>query len=648
MRGLNQIGLLLLVLLTACHPSVKNEQSDTQKDSADRLSICSKTDTLLQIKPFTWEGKLTYILPPFWVPDSITAFSQGKTLSEQEMSDLLTDTSTKVMHSHLPVLFINMGEADRMRIYQDKSESVTASIELFVPDGTCEYEGEISIKTRGNTSFLYTEEKKSFSIKLDQSARLLGLEKGKSFTLVNNIMDNSFLCNALAFHLAKKLGIFAPDFSFITLYLNGNYLGIYQMTNKIEVGKRSVDIVDLEKKNKKANERPLDEYPSFSIGEERMNGHKKGVCISNPDDITGGYRLDCNGANIMYESCVSGFVSRAGDPVRIKSPKHASQEQVEYISNFYDQIETSVMNPTGYHPKTGKHYTEYLDIQSFARYFLIQEITENIDGGWCSFMMYKDLGDALKMVAGPAWDFDRGMRKSTSLKLPFNTLLTCAKTRIKDYPYSGGLLYWLWQHEDFQDMAKHIFFEELHDYLEDSTRWRSYADSLVTLLQHDAEYERMRFPSTDGKDYLERTSEVTDFLIERNAFLNWLWAADSSDIVALEIKGCVNPRRDMFEKETVLYGDKAEGVTLPEIPWEITFNRDPTFLGFYLCGSDSLVKGGTTFYDDQCVEIRWDYPNWFQIQYRRVRKKLKKLFHIEEQKTTMEPTNSVTLISLPQ
>lgn len=96
-----------------------------------------------------------------------------------------------------------------------------------------------------------------------------------------------------------------------------------------------------------------------------------------------------------------------------------------------------------------------------------------------------------------------------------------------------------------------------------------------------------------------------------------------------------------------MYGNKTDGVTISPIPWEILYNRDPTLLGYYIYGTDSLVKDGTTFYHDQCLEIRWKNPNWFQIQYRRVRKRIKKLFHLEEPETVVDP-NSFTLVSLPQ
>lgn len=164
------------------------------------------------------------------------------------------------------------------------------------------------------------------------------------------------------------------------------------MTNKIKVGKRSVNIADLSKQNKILNTQDIDEYPWFSHGKPREIGQIKGRLLeNNPDDITGGYLLDNTGMNWQYERIESGFVSNAGDPVRITSPKYASLEQVTYISDFYNQMESAILDSLGICQQTGKHYTEYIDVESFAQYYAINELLCNEDAGLCSFFMYKDM-----------------------------------------------------------------------------------------------------------------------------------------------------------------------------------------------------------------------------------------------------------------
>ena len=624
--------ILISLLLSSCRDSEQAKDKDANEcQNEGILSACTTSDTTLCITSFARNGKQVFVLPSHWFLDSLKISRKKESLENEENHVLSNDTNIIVVHSQLPVLFINMDENEKDSIFKYKKYVAEASIALFLQDGTSEYGGEISIKTRGNSSW-FDKEKKPFTIKLPGAARILNLEKGKSFTLVTNITDSSFICNAMAFNMAKAMGTLAPAFTYVTLYLNGDYKGIYQMSNKIDVNRRSVNIVDMEKETKHINDQRLSEYPKFSIGEPRMIGHKKGVNIKNPDDITGGYLLDNSGQNWQYYSSISGFVSDAGDPIRIKSPKYASLEQVNYISNFYNEMEAAVMSASGYNETTGKHYTEYLDISSFARYFLLQEITLNPDGGVFSFLMYKDAGDSSKMQAGPVWDFDRGLRRYDSNILPFNTLLTSIKKKsLEKAPYSGGLFYWLWQHDDFKEATIRTFIGEMHKHIIDSCRWQKQADSLISLLYQDAEYNRMRYHDSCknyAEEYRHIAEKTKEFLIERDNFLYWLWTTDSADIVEVPIKGTTNPRSTTIEREHTLYGNKTDGVVLPQFEWEIYYNNDPKFLGYYISGTDSLLQTNQPIFEDLCVEARWDYPNWFEIQYRRFNKKIRKLFKL--------------------
>ena len=622
--------ILSLLLLSSCRDSEQAKDKDANEcQNEGTLLACNTSDTTLQISSFAQNRKQVFVLPSHWSLDSIILSRKKGSLKNEESPVFSNDTNIIAAHSHLPSLFINMDESEKDSIFKRKSYVAEASIALFLQDGTSEYEGEISIKTRGNSSW-YNKEKKPFTIKLPGAARILNLEKGKSFTLVTNITDNSFICNALAFDMAKAMGLLAPTFNYVSLYLNGDYKGIYQMSNKIDVNRRSVNIVDLEKENKFVNNRRLSEYPRFSIGEPRMKGHMKGVNIKNPEDFTGGYLLDNSGQNWQYYSSISGFVSDAGDPIRIKSPKYASFEQVNYISNFYNEMEAAVMSSSGYHETTGNYYTEYLDIASFARYFLLQEITLNPDGGVFSFLMYKDAGDTSKMHAGPAWDFDRGLRKYDSNIVPFNILLTSTKTQsLEKAPYSGGLFYWLWQHNDFREETIRTFIDEMYEYIIDSCEWQNQADSLISLLYQDAEFDRMRYHDSCKnytEEYRHKAVKTKEFLIDRGNFLYWLWTTHSADIVKIQLIGTINPHNTTLEREYTLYGNKTDGVVLPQFEWEVQYNKDPKFLGYYIAGTDSLLQENQPIFENLCVETRWDYPNWFEIQYRRFSKKIRKIF----------------------
>ena len=155
------IVVVVLLSLTACHRSAKTEQIDNQENTKDILSICVQTDTIYQVKAFDWQNKHVFVVPSFWDKDTLSTFCNEEALLEQESNRLLADTNTRLMYSQLPVLFIEMEESDREHIYKDRSVSPSASIALFSADGTNEYEGPITIKTRGNTSWREPEKNHS-------------------------------------------------------------------------------------------------------------------------------------------------------------------------------------------------------------------------------------------------------------------------------------------------------------------------------------------------------------------------------------------------------------------------------------------------------------------------------------------------------
>lgn len=113
--------------------------------------------------------------------------------------------------------------------------------------------------------------------------------------------------------------------------------------------------------------------------------------------------------HLVYETALSN-VSDAGDMLGIRSPKYASVNELDYISCFYNQMEAAVLSEDGINPTTQRHYSEYIDMESFARYYLLNEIVLNHDGGMHSLYMYKD-SDSIdpKLHAGPAWDFDKSL-----------------------------------------------------------------------------------------------------------------------------------------------------------------------------------------------------------------------------------------------
>ena len=71
------------------------------------------------------------------------------------------------------------------------------------------------------------------------------------------------------------------------------------------------------------------------------------------------------------------------------------EEQKTYIKNKFDEIEAKIYD----------NNVENIDIESFVRYFLIEDFSGNQDGIFNSFFIYKEREDE-KLYFGPVWDFD--------------------------------------------------------------------------------------------------------------------------------------------------------------------------------------------------------------------------------------------------
>lgn len=308
--------------------------------------------------------------------------------------------------ANIPSVFIATESGNLNAVHANKDYKEAGSMAVVKEDQTIDFNGSLKhIKGRGNATWGYA--KKPYNIKLDKSADLLGMGKGKGWCLLANYTDRSLLRNRIVYNLAEETGIpFTMDSRNIDLYINGNYMGSYLLTEKIEIDETRVDIVDLEGATEDANSAGLDTY-SRGGSSGWAAGTQKWVNIPNdPEDITGGYLLEVE-LNDRYSAEVSGFVTTGRQSVVIKYPEYASENQVKYISNLYQEMEEAIYSDTGFN-SLGKHFSEYIDVESLARMYVLQEFSMNLDTGITSFYFYKDsdlTGDG-KIHAAPVWDFD--------------------------------------------------------------------------------------------------------------------------------------------------------------------------------------------------------------------------------------------------
>ena len=298
---------------------------------------------------------------------------------------------------------------------ENKDENVTAVITdkegKVIYDGTKD-KNSSSLKGRGNASWGYN--KKSYNLKIGTKTDLFGMGKSKKWVLMANYIDPSFLRNYVAYSLALGIGLGNSSKSaYVNLYIDGEYYGLYQLLEKVEIGKERVNITDLEEIMEDMPEN--DEMGSYGttfvqsgslIKQSNVEFYQYANLSENPDDISGGYLVELD--NLYYSRESAYFGTDIGNSYVVKSPEYASKEEVEYIAKLFADFEEALYSPTGYN-KAGRHYTEYCDLESLCKIYVVNEACKNWDSYKGSTYFYVDAdknGVTSKIYMGPVWDFD--------------------------------------------------------------------------------------------------------------------------------------------------------------------------------------------------------------------------------------------------
>jgi len=246
------------------------------------------------------------------------------------------------------------------------------------------YSGKIAIEIRGQYSAILPQ--KPFLLETrDASGNnlnvpILGMPEENDWILTANYNDKAFLRNFLSFEIFRKMGHYAPRTVYCEVIVNGEYLGIYLLGEKIKQDKNRVDISKLN--------------PDETSG----------------DDLTGGYVFS-NDYYDSYNSWTSNFspLNKPGGDVHFvyvdPKPSELNQIQKTYLQNFVNSFEQVLYSSSFADPVSG--YRAYLDAGSFIDYFILQELSRNVDGYKKSRYYYKDKDSKGGTInSGPPWDFD--------------------------------------------------------------------------------------------------------------------------------------------------------------------------------------------------------------------------------------------------
>ena len=237
-------------------------------------------------------------------------------------------------------------------------------------------DSSMRIRIRGNSSRFF--EKSSYLVRLTKedgsylNREVMGMDAHYEWALYGPYLDKSLVRNYMWYNIAGEIMDYAPNVRFCEVMINGEYRGLYVMTETIGSGENS----------------------RLNLQEPLDNLNKTGFVV----------RLDRGSSNpIKNIETFTQYAYRNLQEVDIKYPRAGTltPQMSEAIAQEVSDFEKALYS---YDYDTDDYgYWNYIDTDSFVDYFIINEFTANYDSGWLSTYLYKDIGGKFKLTI---WDFN--------------------------------------------------------------------------------------------------------------------------------------------------------------------------------------------------------------------------------------------------
>ena len=469
---------------------------------------------------------------------SVETFDLSKPVELALKSTTMNSLRTYIMRamvSDLPAFHINIDESKGSIADMHRSGGHTVECfgeySLITPDGNS-VSGTLSMRGRGNAT--WGLEKKPYQLTFDVKADLLGMGEAKKWNLLANHGDRSLMRSKIVYDMAHEIGVnYAVDSEFVDVFMNGEYIGNYLLTEKVQVNKERVNITDAGF---------LIEYDTRGQGEPyhfRAPLTEQFVVIKEPDIV----------------------------------PDELFKEADEYITD----MENAIAAENGINSK-GKHYTEYLDIESSIKVCWLNEIVKNGDYGMGSTYYYKDFDTIL--FAGPAWDFDIILANATAnfgapTPAKQNNLGSTTGWWLRmvneqsDENTSVSIQRHLFKHEDYRKASMDMYFstirEAMYNMLDNIRVQEEYLQNSSTLnfarwnvLEHGHTWQTDNRATT----YKGEVNFIYNFLSERIDWIDRTMNAEYEDYYGYAY---VEPAEEIIpDAAETEVSDTAESETAPE------------------------------------------------------------------------------------
>ena len=487
------LSAAVVALLLVC---ARSEKRDEETEKAFPLTFRAETeDTDVTIRCWL-NGNKCIVFVPSWVEmDGMTMVFKSETelyLDGKKLSDgmrcgefvpgreyLLSGAVpeelrlTFLLSSVIPTLHMMTYDGAMEAVHADKSHTERAGLLLLMPDGSVRYRSEYTDKISGHGNSTWVLEKKSYNLSLHEEADLLGTgNKRERFTLISNAIDETCLRNRIVYEFAGSVAGydgFAPACMNVDLYINGEYAGLYLLCEK-----------------------PV------------------------PDHLT----LD----SILFE--ITGYDSASerqllkwdrGTWAEIHIPKPCTSTKRKYLEERIYQLQKALVSDGGDSIEVGQSLCSMIDLDSWARKYLIEEVFENADAGFYSQYAYWD--EALcRFYAGPCWDYDAAMGMFSK---HFTNCFLARRSQLNEIR-SNPMFSLLWQKEEFRNAVVEIYRDEFAPKLDNLINVT--IPALRTELRAATERNCVRwFDDIPEEETETAIDNMTEYLRQHIAFLSSAW-----------------------------------------------------------------------------------------------------------------------------
>lgn len=431
------LSLVCLLFLSACGGWKKNNSDEMAEEQETDIFCSGENAEGSSVKAFqnASDGVWYLMVPSSWnlselelhcyekVQETTRGVLNQKSTSVSEAFAKSGDTvvlkteegasvTVKVLQSDLPSVQIDLHELSLEEVHEAKGEKHRGnSVLITEADGTVAVEAskDVELKGRGNSTWQFYE-KKGYQIKFSRETDVLGMGNADTWVLLSNASDDSMIRSQVVYAAAKQLGLkFVPDFTYVDLWVSGEYRGTYMIGEKVELGEYRLALKD-----------PL------------------GAIFERDDAF---YREE---EYCLYNNYLETyFVLKES----VSDKKQLSRMVLEDFSGEVDQL-MQFLYTTPSAEITLEQLQERIDVDSFALYYLINEYVQNRESMSTSFYWYQD-GPKDVLHMGPIWDFDTCMGNDGAEYIEY-------------YCYNSLIFKYLLAVPEFYQRTQELYLENKH------------------------------------------------------------------------------------------------------------------------------------------------------------------------------------------